>query len=54
MHLSVDKVYYNKFLATNAIADLHLSESGIAIQNVGLKHAGGTLKLNGKITQKET
>lgn len=52
MHLSVDKVYYNKFLATNAIADLHLSESGIAIQNVGLKHAGGTLKLNGKITQK--
>jgi hypothetical protein len=54
MHLSVDKVYYNKFLATNAIADLQLSESGIAIKNVGLKHAGGTLKLNGKITQKGT
>ncbi|TKC64026.1 AsmA family protein [Pedobacter hiemivivus] len=54
MHLSVDKIYYNKFLATNAIADLQLSESGIAIKNVGFKHAGGTLKLNGKITQKGT
>lgn len=54
MHLSVDKVYYNKFLATNANADLLLSESGIAIRNVSLKHAGGSLKLNGNISQKGT
>ncbi|WEK21716.1 MAG: AsmA-like C-terminal region-containing protein [Candidatus Pedobacter colombiensis] len=52
MHLNVDKVYYNKFLATNAIADLQLSESGIAIKNVSLKHAGGSLKLNGNVSQK--
>jgi len=52
MHLSVDKVFYNKFLATNASADLLLSESGIAIKNVSVKHAGGSLKLNGNITQR--
>ncbi|WP_316819034.1 AsmA family protein [Pedobacter nyackensis] len=54
MHLSVDKVYYNKFLATNANADLLLSESGIAIRNVNVKHAGGSLKLNGNISQRGT
>lgn len=54
MHLSVDKVYYNKFLATNANADLLLSESGIAIKNVSVKHAGGSLKLNGNIIQRGT
>src|SRR5215217_5605228 len=52
MNLKVDKVYYNKFLATEANADLLLSESGIAIKNVTVKHAGGSLKLNGGITQK--
>ena len=52
MHLSVDKVYYNRFLATNATAELLLSESGIAIKNVSVKHAGGLLKLNGNVTQK--
>lgn len=52
MHLSVAKVYYNKFLATNAKADLLLSESGIVIKNASVKHAGGFLKLNGTIIQK--
>jgi hypothetical protein len=52
MHLTVDKVYYNKFLATNARANLLLSESGIAIKDVSVKHAGGSLKLNGTISQK--
>lgn len=51
MHLSVNKVYYNKFLATNANADLLLSASGIAIRNLSVKHAGGALKLNGNISQ---
>jgi hypothetical protein len=51
MNIKVDKVYYNKFLATNANADLLLSESGIAIRNVTVKHAGGSLKLNGSVTQ---
>ena len=52
MHLSVDKVYYNKFLATDANADLLLSESGISIRNVSVKHAGGSLKMNGQIIQR--
>jgi hypothetical protein len=52
MHLQVDKVYYNKFLATNAKADLLLTENGIAIKDVSVKHAGGSLKLNGTVTQK--
>lgn len=51
MNVNVDKVYYNKFLATNANADLLLSESGIAIKNVTVNHGGGTLKLDGRVTQ---
>ena len=51
MHLQVDKIYYNKFLATNAIADLLVSENGINIKNVSVKHGGGTLKLNGHLYQ---
>ena len=51
MNVKVGKVYYNKFLATDVNADLFLSESGIAIRNVGLKHAGGALKLSGSVTQ---
>ncbi|MFA4868651.1 MAG: AsmA family protein [Pedobacter sp.] len=54
MNLKVDKVYYNKFLATNATADLLLSESGITIKNVSVKHSGGSLKINGKVVQRGT
>lgn len=54
MHLSVDKVYYNKFLATDAKADLLLSESGIAIKNVSVRHGGGMLRLSGHIKQQGT
>ncbi len=52
MQLNVAKVYYNKFLATNAKAELTLSESGIEIKNASVKHAGGSLRLNGKVIQK--
>lgn len=52
MNVKVDKIYYNKFLATNANADLLLSENGIAIKNVSIKHAGGSVNLNGSIAQK--
>lgn len=51
MHIAVDKVYYNKFLATGAKADLLLSQSGIKIKNVAVKHAGGSLNLNGSLYQ---
>ncbi len=51
MHLVVDKVYYNKFLATDAQADLLLTDRGIAVRNVSVKHAGGSLKLSGTVSQ---
>lgn len=49
MHLEVAKVYYNKFLATNARADLLTSQNGVIIKNVGVKHAGGSLQLDGSL-----
>ncbi|CAM3874476.1 AsmA family protein [Mucilaginibacter galii] len=51
MHMDVAKVYYKKFLATNVKADLLTTSNGIIIKNVGLKHAGGGLQLNGKLMQ---
>ncbi|RZJ75452.1 MAG: AsmA family protein [Flavobacterium sp.] len=50
--LRVDKLYYNKFLATNVGADVLLTESGVIIKNAGLQHAGGTLALSGNMEQK--
>jgi uncharacterized protein involved in outer membrane biogenesis len=52
MHMHIDKVYYERFLATNANVDLLLSESGIAIKNVTVNHGGGSLNLKGNISQK--
>lgn len=52
MHLRVAKVYYNKFVATDATADLFLSDAGIGLKNVSVKHGGGLVKVDGKISQK--
>jgi hypothetical protein len=54
MHLKVDNVHYLKFLATDVHADLLTSEDRVIIKNVGLKHAGGFLRLNGSITRGES
>ncbi|HEY0177715.1 MAG TPA: AsmA family protein, partial [Pedobacter sp.] len=51
INLRVDKVYYNKFLGTDATADIFLSDNGVNLKNVSLKHAGGSIKLNGNMTQ---
>ncbi|MEX8548228.1 MAG: AsmA family protein [Mucilaginibacter sp.] len=51
MHIRVDKAYYYKFLATDVIADLLLSEDGIQLKNVSVKNAGGSVNLNGTISQ---
>ncbi|WP_183556715.1 AsmA-like C-terminal region-containing protein [Mucilaginibacter sp. SP1R1] len=51
LHLRVAKVYYKKFLATDATADLLLADNSIRVQNVSVKHAGGSLKLAGNIVQ---
>lgn len=51
LHLRVAKVYYKKFLATDATADLLLDNNIIKVQNVSVKNAGGSLKLAGNIVQ---
>jgi hypothetical protein len=52
MKLRVDKLYYNNFYATNARADVLLTDTGnVLVKNAGLKHAGGTLLINGSLSQ---
>ena len=51
MKLRVDKLYYNNFFATDAKADVLLTDTGVFIKNAGLNHAGGTLVINGSLQQ---
>ncbi|MDN3583877.1 AsmA family protein [Mucilaginibacter flavus] len=51
IHLRVDKVYYKNFLATDATADFLMADNAIKVNNVSVKHAGGSLKLNGNFIQ---
>lgn len=51
MTFNVDKVFYNRFYATNAAGKLLLTDSGIVIKRAGLSHAGGTLNLEGSLLQ---
>jgi len=51
INLRVDRVHYNRFLGTGASADIFLNGDGLNLKNVSLNHAGGTVKLNGKVTQ---
>lgn len=52
MKLRVDKLYYNRFLATNVKADILLTDAKIVLKNAGLQHGGGTLMLNGNLVPK--
>jgi len=52
VHLSIDHMHYNNFLATDLHAEVHSSGGGILIHDMGLKTSGGSLRLNGTI-QKE-
>ncbi len=51
MHIRAANVHYFKFLATDATADLQLSKDGLQLNNVSLKHAGGSLKINAALVQ---
>lgn len=51
--LRVDKLYYNRFLATNNRAEILLTDSEIVVKNAGLNHAGGSLLLNGSLSQSD-
>ncbi|WP_026898041.1 AsmA family protein [Daejeonella oryzae] len=51
MKLAVEKMQYKKFIARSVNSELTLQQSGIKINNVSLKHAGGSLRMNGNINQ---
>ena len=51
MHLEVANVHYKKFLATDAHADLLTTDDGVIIKTISVKHAGGSLRMNGRVTQ---
>jgi hypothetical protein len=51
MKLAVAKMQYKKFIAGSVNSELTLEQSGIKINNVSLKHAGGSLRMNGYIDQ---
>ncbi len=51
MKLRVDKLYYNRFFASDATADVLLTDEGVVVKNAGLKHAGGSLVINGTLAQ---
>ena len=51
INLRVDRMHYDKFLGKAATADIVLSNEGLSLNNVSLQHAGGSVKLNGKVTQ---
>ncbi len=51
MHLRVANLHYQKFLATNAIADLESSEDGIVLKNISLHHSDGSLLIKGRLVQ---
>jgi hypothetical protein len=51
MRLKVDKLFYNRFMATNTRAEVLLADSQVIIKNAGLNHAGGSLVLNGSMSQ---
>lgn len=51
LHLRVAKLYYKKFLATDATADILLADNAMKVRNVSLKSSGGSLNLSGLILQ---
>lgn len=52
MTLKLDKVIYDRFIATDATALINLSEEGIRLNRVHVRHGGGTLRLDGTVSQR--
>jgi hypothetical protein len=51
MKLRVDKLYYDRFHASDAKADVLLTDEGMVVKNAGLKHGGGSITVNGTLAQ---
>ena len=53
MQVRVDKFFYNKFYATNVVANVVLSDSGIKINKATVSHADGQVNISGQMIQKK-
>ncbi len=51
LQLNADRLIYKKFNADKVAATLQLTDKMVAIKNVLIEHAGGTLALNGSLTE---
>ena len=51
MKLRVNKLFYKNFYASNAKADVLLTDKGVAVKNAQLWHAGGLITVNGSLQQ---
>jgi hypothetical protein len=51
MQVRVEKLYYNKFLATLVNADLLLTDSGITVKNGSLQNSGGSIRFDAALSQ---
>lgn len=51
MNLSVDRLIYKKFLATELKSNITLNQRGIEIKDLSLRQGGGTLNITGNIDQ---
>ena len=51
LNIKVDKVSYRKFTASNIRAKVDLLAKGLALRDVSVNHANGTIAVNGTIDQ---
>lgn len=51
MAVNLNKVQYRKFTAQNVKANVQLTKESIRLNNVALRAAGGSMQLNGTVTQ---
>jgi hypothetical protein len=51
LQVALDKLTYSNFLAQQVKAEILMSQSGINMKQISLSHAGGSVQLNGTVTQ---
>lgn len=51
LQINADRLLYKKFDASNVAANLQLTERMVALKNVLVQHAGGSLSLNGSMKE---
>jgi len=51
INVQLDKLTYGNFIAQQVKADLSMKETNVSLRQVSLAHAGGSVNLNGTMTQ---